>query len=69
MGTSGNFNIASPSKPLLVHIAADRIGRSPRTVRRFIQSGKLPATRRGQRSWIISPEDIDRFLKREVPLW
>ena len=69
MGTSGHFNSALPSKPLLVHTAADRIGRSPRTIRRFIQLGKLPATRKGQRTWEILPEDLDRFRKREVSLW
>lgn len=38
---------------VLVHIAAKLMGCSPRTIRRKIQSGELPATRVNERAWGI----------------
>jgi excisionase family DNA binding protein len=54
---------------VLVHHAARRINRSDRTVRRFIQQGKLPARRVGLRRWVIAVADIDYLLENEVSLW
>jgi excisionase family DNA binding protein len=51
---------------LRVHIAAERIGCSRRTVRRLIQMGKLPAQREGQRAWIIPRRDVEAFCMREA---
>ena len=54
---------------ILVRNAARRIKRSERTVRRFIQQGKLPARRIGLRRWVIAVADIDYLLENEVSLW
>jgi hypothetical protein len=54
---------------ILVHHAAHRINRSDRTVRRFIQLGKLPARRLGLRCWVIAIADIERLLESEESLW
>jgi excisionase family DNA binding protein len=54
---------------ILVHHAARRLNRSERTVRRFIQLGKLPARRFGRRSWVIAIADIDSFLVRRRSSW
>jgi len=67
-------NIESPAalrapEVIRVHIAAHRIGCSARTVRRFIQHGKLPAKRIGQRSWAVLKTDVDMFRTRREDLW
>jgi excisionase family DNA binding protein len=48
-----------PAKGIYVHIAARRIGCSGRTVRRYIQQGKLRAERDGRRAWVVFPGDVD----------
>ncbi len=58
---SGRF---APSEAIRVHIAAKRIGRSPRTIRRYIERGILPAVRLGQRRWLIHSADIDWVRNR-----
>jgi len=52
-----------------VHHAASRIGCSPRTVRRFIQNGRLKAERCGKRAWGILLVDIELFCRRREELW
>jgi len=49
--------------PQLLSIAetADRLGVSPKTVRRQIAAGDLPAHRIGRRV-LIDPRDLDLFL-------
>jgi len=44
---------------LTVPHAADRIGRDPETIRRWIRAGKLPAQRVGTQH-MIDEEDLDR---------
>jgi excisionase family DNA binding protein len=44
-----------------VHIAARKLGYSPRSIRRFIQEGRLPAERVGARIWLLLESDIDLF--------
>lgn len=52
---------------LRVHIAARKIGCSPRTVRRLIQRGVLPAQRFGQRAWLLFNHDVESLrLTREA---
>jgi excisionase family DNA binding protein len=59
-----DYNLtASQPEMLRVHIAARRLGRSPRTIRRFIQNGDLPAQRLGQRPWVVLSTDIEHFRK------
>lgn len=69
MEIAGHNGVATPPKTLFVHHAARRIGCSVRTVRRFIQQGKLPAQRQGRRSWAISLTDVDHFLLRRLSSW
>jgi excisionase family DNA binding protein len=49
----------SPAKGIYVHIAARRIGCSDRSVRRYIQQGRLRAERDGRRAWVVFPDDVD----------
>jgi len=51
----------APKRLLSVDEAAGRMGRDPSLVRRLIRHGRLPAVRVGERSYAISPEDVDRF--------
>jgi excisionase family DNA binding protein len=43
--------------------AAERTGISPRTLRRRIASGELPAFQTGRRILRVRPEDVDHLLK------
>jgi excisionase family DNA binding protein len=52
---------------LTVAQAADRIGRSPETVRRWIRSGKLPAKRVGTRH-AIEPRELDQIANEIYPM-
>ena len=54
-----NLGRQSGMRLLRIHIAAKRIGRSPLTLRRWIQQGKLRAFRLNGRSWGIYDADID----------
>lgn len=53
---------------LTVFQAAQRLGVNGATIRRWILTGKLPATRVGQR-WRIAEEDLATMIcrKEEVP--
>lgn len=51
--------ISAMPEAIRVHIAAKRIGCSPRTIRRYIELGKLPAQRIGQRSWLVIADDVE----------
>lgn len=42
-----------------VHTAADMLGVSRRLIRHLIETGRLPATRRGLRAWAIRVCDIE----------
>lgn len=52
---------------LTVAQAADRIGRSPETVRRWIRSGRLRASRVGTRH-AIEPREIERIENEIHPM-
>jgi excisionase family DNA binding protein len=58
---SGRF---ATSEAVRVHVAAKRIGRSPRTIRRYIEQGILPAVRLGQRAWLIHSIDVEWIRNR-----
>ena len=60
--TSGN-NCAM-QEAIRVHVAAKRIGRSPRTIRRYIEQGILRAVRHGQRAWLIPIVDVEGISNR-----
>lgn len=49
---------------LTVEEAAARLRLSPRTVRRMIGAGTLPATRPGGKRWIILESEVTRILAR-----
>jgi len=46
---------------LTIEEVADRLGVHPKTVRRYISSGKISAQKIGG-SWRINPESVDSFL-------
>jgi excisionase family DNA binding protein len=50
-----------PAEMIYVHTAANRIGVSKRTIRRFIHEGKLRAERSGQRAWAVYRCDVDHL--------
>lgn len=52
---------------LTVAQAADRIGRSPETVRRWIRSGRLAARRIGTRH-VIEPNDLQKVENEIYPM-
>lgn len=52
---------------LTVAQAADRIGRSPETVRRWVRSGRLTASRVGQRH-IIEPRELQKVENEIYPM-
>ena len=50
---------------LRVHNVAKRCGVSPRTVRSWVESGLLPAHKRGPKVWFVYEDDLLRFLERD----
>lgn len=58
----------SPARPayLSIDAAADHLGVNPRTIRRRIADGSLPAYRIGPKILRIDPADVDR-LGRRIP--
>ncbi|MGO8774442.1 MAG: helix-turn-helix domain-containing protein [Terracidiphilus sp.] len=49
---------------IYVHMAADEIGCSRRTIRRLILDGILPARREGRRRWLILRADVEWVRRR-----
>lgn len=49
--------------------AAERLARSPKTVRRYVDSGLLPGYQRPDGAWLINPVDLDtiRLPRRGRP--
>ena len=47
-----------------INAAAERLGVSPKTIRRLISSGRLPASRIGERLIRLSVADVDAVLTR-----
>jgi excisionase family DNA binding protein len=60
---------SSSDRTILVHVAARKIGCSPRTIRRYIQKGILRAWRVGRRSWLVMLSDVERLRIQKVALW
>jgi excisionase family DNA binding protein len=52
---------------LTVAQAAERVGRTPETVRRWIRSGRLAATTENGR-FLIEPSDLDRVSDDLYPM-
>jgi excisionase family DNA binding protein len=52
---------------LTVAEAAERVGRTPETVRRWIRSGRLPATVAGGHI-AIAPEDLEHVREELYPM-
>jgi Helix-turn-helix domain len=48
---------------LTVRDAADEVGRTPETIRRWVWSGRLPASKRGNRL-IVARVDLERVAGR-----
>ena len=59
------MQIPSRNRVIPVHIAAQRLGRSPRTVRRYISFRLILADRINKRAWGICEAEVER-LRREV---
>lgn len=56
----------SPRRLMTIPAAAELLAVSPRTVRRLIAEGELPAYRIGSRSLRVKASDVDELL-RPVP--
>jgi excisionase family DNA binding protein len=54
---------ADPPWILTVRDAADEVGRTPETIRRWVWSGRLPATKSGNRL-IVARDDLERVAGR-----
>lgn len=52
-------------KFLTIPEAADKLGLSPQRVWRFVQEGRLKATKMHPRLWVIREEDLEEFSKEE----
>jgi excisionase family DNA binding protein len=48
---------------LTVRDAADEVGRTPETIRRWVWSGRLPASKRGNRL-TVARDDLERVVGR-----
>jgi len=55
---------STPDRLISVHIAARRLKRADRTIRRWIARGEVPAERIGRRPWGIRLRDIERLQDR-----
>jgi excisionase family DNA binding protein len=57
--------MTEPDAPgmLTVRDAADEVGRTPETIRRWVWSGRLPATKRGNRL-TVARDDLERAAGR-----
>jgi len=53
------------SKPPLLTVAqaAERLNTSARTVRNYINSGRLPAIQIATREWRIEEDDLEEFIR------
>jgi len=60
------FTAYDPSM-LTVEEAASLVGRSPKTVRRWIRDGRLPAQSKGRR-WAIDPAELDVVRDELYPM-
>jgi hypothetical protein len=49
---------------IFVHVAAQRIERSPRSVRRYAHQGLLTYKREGRRALLVLREDVERLARR-----
>jgi excisionase family DNA binding protein len=49
--------------PLTTAQAAERLGITLRMVQTYCKTGRLKANRFGPQSWLIDPEDLERFAK------
>src|ERR1700676_1923633 len=56
-----------PSDHLTVREAADEVGRTPETIRRWVWSGRLPCTRQRGRL-LVTREDRMRFVTQQAAL-
>ncbi len=52
---------------LTVREVAERLKLNPQTVRRWIRTGLLPASRIGRRQWRIKAQDVERRGQGHVP--
>jgi excisionase family DNA binding protein len=52
-----------PAGMLTVRDAADEVGRTPETIRRWVWSGRLPASKRGNRL-AVARDDLERVAGR-----
>ena len=53
----------APPGMLSVRDAADEVGRTPETIRRWVWSGRLPASKRGNRL-TVARDDLERVAGR-----
>lgn len=54
---------------IYVHSAARRVGCSRRTVRRWIEEGRLRAYRPGRRCWMLLSSDVEDARIRWEAVW
>jgi excisionase family DNA binding protein len=47
--------------------AAERYGVHPRTIRRYIATGRITGHRFGPRLIMVDPDEVDRELNRQIP--
>jgi excisionase family DNA binding protein len=55
---------AEKIKNLTIHQAAEYVGVNPRTIRRWISQGQLPASRVGPRLVRIKADDLEGIVRR-----
>lgn len=51
---------------LTVRQAADRVGVSTETVKRWARSGRCEARKNASGNWVFAAEDVDKMLERNV---
>ena len=51
-----------PNRPIKVRVAAEMLGVAPRTVRNWIEDGKIPGYLQGYNIFIVDQDDIEHLM-------
>ena len=58
----GVYEQTEPRRPMRVKEAADLVGVTPKTIRNWIETGKIPGYRYGYNRFIVDRDDIEPLV-------